>query len=259
MFADCFWSNVQCCWASTCIWFFLWDHTVPWTPRMFEFLSWFGSLCGLKICANGIALVCSWYHTLVHECCRVQYHACLVCNGGVISHAQYRVWEYMYVCSPQISLWRLQGVKLFQDAVRQFCHNEIPLNSAATFVRSWSLTCTVSIITTLRIARLALQTRKLWLVDVATIRKARDAVRFLLKNKKLKRNASKQTHKKNKMKRNVITKKQEKRKRKETQEKKNGEKWKKTIKIHWFFFFFGKMTKMKKWRKKNIRKNPTPK
>ena len=31
-------------------------------PRMFEFLSWLGSLCDLKICANGIALVCRWYH-----------------------------------------------------------------------------------------------------------------------------------------------------------------------------------------------------
>ena len=90
--------------------------------------------------------------THVHECRRVPYfrefcRPCLVCNGVVMSHTHNT--RSQETCSYDLDRFRIGGSKrdkLFQESVWQFCRNVISWNSAATFVRSWSLTCTVSMI-----------------------------------------------------------------------------------------------------------------
>ena len=111
--------------------------------RIFEFISRFGSLCGLKTCANEFALVSPWYHTC--ECRRVPYFREL---WRSIPGLQWRCYfpNTRQSLRIHVRLFSIDsnGYILFQDYVCQFCNNEISKNSAATFVRSWSLACAVS-------------------------------------------------------------------------------------------------------------------
>ena len=50
----------------------------------------------------------------------------------------------MYICSQWTSYWWIQQRKIFQDYVCLLCQTEVPYTCEATFVRSWSLACTVS-------------------------------------------------------------------------------------------------------------------
>ena len=85
-----------------------WNHTVSWIPRMFDFVSWSGALCGQNTNASEIELVGPWYRT-----CLWMSHfrglgcPCCFCTGAVTSYAQCRVWEYVYANSQRTPHWWL--------------------------------------------------------------------------------------------------------------------------------------------------------
>ena len=142
VFVHCLVSFSQFRWTWRCVWFGLWNPTVLWTPRMSEFRSWLGSLCGQKCCANGIALVCPWYHVCpwmsTSQICQKVCHPCPIRNGVVVSHTQSRVRKHTNFCSQCLSGWFFRET-FFQDDVSQFCQNEIPQFSEALFMRCSSV------------------------------------------------------------------------------------------------------------------------